>query len=216
MKAAVLCPEDADAETNGMRTCGKCGLDKTLSEYGRYRLRGNVRWRLHCKKCRNEEQKSRYSSSPETQERMKATAKRQMLAKYGLTVESLQAAKEVQEFRCAACSLERPLCVDHDHRTGLVRGLLCKQCNFAIGSLGDSPERMVAAARYVDLHTRATAFCRELRDALRSNEPIAVHTVMAKLAIVVTSDIGAQSTVEAGVTNAWRARGRQARLEISE
>ena len=39
--------------------------------------------------------------------------------------------------------------MDHDHETGEVRGLLCANCNLAIGLLEDSPSRILAAAAYV-------------------------------------------------------------------
>ena len=43
----------------------------------------------------------------------------------------------------------RRLSIDHDHETGGFRGLLCGSCNLAIGKMGDSPERLLAAAEYL-------------------------------------------------------------------
>lgn len=43
------------------------------------------------------------------------------------------------------------LCVDHDHATGKVRGLLCNDCNLLIG-YGKSPDVLRAAAVYLDSH----------------------------------------------------------------
>lgn len=41
------------------------------------------------------------------------------------------------------------LCVDHDHSTGLIRGLLCKKCNFALGLLMDNIESIERAKMYL-------------------------------------------------------------------
>jgi Recombination endonuclease VII len=47
------------------------------------------------------------------------------------------------------------LTVDHDHTTGVVRGLLCRRCNNAIGWLDDDYERAQGAANYLLLSTTA-------------------------------------------------------------
>lgn len=41
------------------------------------------------------------------------------------------------------------MAIDHCHKTGQVRGLLCTNCNTAIGLMKDSPERLEAAASYI-------------------------------------------------------------------
>lgn len=47
--------------------------------------------------------------------------------------------------------------IDHDHETGVVRGVLCAACNTAIGLLGEDPERIIAAAEYVATHQALSA-----------------------------------------------------------
>lgn len=75
--------------------------------------------------------------------------------KYGLTVETFDALVERQSGCCAICRIlftdidARHLHVDHNHKTGAVRGLLCHGCNTAIGLFNDDPERLEAALRYL-------------------------------------------------------------------
>jgi len=57
---------------------------------------------------------------------------------------------------CAACGSLEPrrgkkrLCVDHDHATGNIRGILCFSCNLAIGEVNDSPSRLRQLADYLE------------------------------------------------------------------
>lgn len=43
------------------------------------------------------------------------------------------------------------LCIDHDHETGELRGLLCSKCNMAVGLLDDNPDLLRTAADYLEL-----------------------------------------------------------------
>jgi hypothetical protein len=60
---------------------------------------------------------------------------------------------ERQSGRCAICNVPPsstvPLCIDHDHETGQVRGLLCTKCNVGIGVLGDTAEHLRKALAYL-------------------------------------------------------------------
>ena len=58
---------------------------------------------------------------------------------------------------CGSCKthqseLSRPLCVDHDHTTGKVRGLLCFLCNLMLGHAKDSIERLEYGINYLKTH----------------------------------------------------------------
>jgi hypothetical protein len=69
---------------------------------------------------------------------------------YGLTSEELSQMKRYQRNRCAICR-KKPyrLVVDHNHKTGKVRGLLCDLCNKGIGSLFDNPRIVQSAFQYL-------------------------------------------------------------------
>jgi hypothetical protein len=53
---------------------------------------------------------------------------------------------------CAICAATDDLVGDHDHATGLARGVLCRNCNLAIGNFRDDPVRLRAAAAYLERH----------------------------------------------------------------
>lgn len=69
---------------------------------------------------------------------------------YGITAEEYEAIKEHQGGVCAICNRAngktRRLSVDHDHKTGAIRGILCRPCNNILGQLRDDA---VAALRVV-------------------------------------------------------------------
>jgi hypothetical protein len=85
--------------------------------------------------------------------------RRLLRRKYGLTVERYEELLAAQSGCCAVCGSKEPrgntragkavFVVDHDHNTGAVRGLLCRTCNAAIGLLGDNPENLRRALRYL-------------------------------------------------------------------
>jgi len=79
-----------------------------------------------------------------------------IIKSYGLTLEKYNAMLEAQNGGCAICGSKTAktkrngrFCVDHDHQTGEVRGLLCAPCNRGIGLLQDSVTIMEAATKYL-------------------------------------------------------------------
>ncbi len=69
---------------------------------------------------------------------------------YGLTLEDYHQRYSEQNGQCLICeSPQELLDVDHDHTTGKVRGLLCNQCNTALGLLKDSPDVLLKAVAYL-------------------------------------------------------------------
>lgn len=72
--------------------------------------------------------------------------------RYGISLAEYNSLLESQSGGCAICGNTdiKALHVDHDHNTNEVRGLLCGQCNRAIGLLGDDYSRVAKAARYLE------------------------------------------------------------------
>lgn len=87
-----------------------------------------------------------------------ASARRHKLKTHGLTPEEFALMSERQGHCCAICGTDKAvatnepgqLYVDHDHMTGAVRALLCRNCNFALGLLADEPSLMRQAATYIE------------------------------------------------------------------
>lgn len=92
-------------------------------------------------------------------EKYRKATKRANLKKYGLSLERFEAMKLSQGGLCAACgspgSSRGELCVDHNHSTGAVRGLLCDRCNVALGYALESPAILRGLADYIE-RTHAT------------------------------------------------------------
>lgn len=81
---------------------------------------------------------------------------------YGITEKELEEMKEQQNNKCFICDSEgfligsnnhtEKLAVDHCHKTGKVRKLLCHNCNRGLGLFQDNPELLRKAAKYVEEH----------------------------------------------------------------
>lgn len=84
---------------------------------------------------------------------------------YGITPEQYDDMLAAQGNRCAICRRESPgskgrrfFYVDHDHKTGKIRGLLCHSCNTALGGFQDSPDLLQAAIAYLEAASRSAYF----------------------------------------------------------
>jgi hypothetical protein len=81
------------------------------------------------------------------------TKEQNALNKYGMTAEDFRKLKKLQRNRCRICKKKFGgkvmMHIDHDHKTGKVRGLLCRHCNIGLGMFFDRPELLRVAADYL-------------------------------------------------------------------
>lgn len=132
---------------DGKRECLTCGQTKPIEEFGRdARIKSG--YRHECKEC---------IGNPDRMRRI------YVMARYGLTPEQYDDIASRQRGLCEICG--RPetatavakhgianLSIDHDHRTGKVRGLLCRKCNTALGFLEEDADLLLKMRDYILTH----------------------------------------------------------------
>jgi hypothetical protein len=141
------------------RTCRGCGLTGALSLFEPKR---NL-----CRPCANAYKEAWKKRNPERVQAILArgaeTTRRYELrrraARTGQDPDFIERYRSEHDGRCEICGRrpqdgERDLHIDHDHETGLFRGLLCNNCNAGLGRFKDSTENLEAAIEY--LKTRVT------------------------------------------------------------
>lgn len=100
----------------------------------------------------------RSMTNDEYEQDLARSAERSLRRKYGVTLAQYEALLRKQRGHCALCPAKpnrKRLSVDHNHKTGAIRGLLCDRCNQAIGRLGDDVAGLKRAIAYLDRTERA-------------------------------------------------------------
>lgn len=72
------------------------------------------------------------------------------MRRYGLGADDVDAMVAAQDGLCAICRKRPPGHVDHDHKTGRVRGVLCSECNQELGNFRDDTAALRAAINYLE------------------------------------------------------------------
>lgn len=89
------------------------------------------------------------------EERMEESYRHNLWKNHKITPEFVEKLFKKQKFGCAICHKKpgrKQLVVDHDHKTGKVRSLLCSNCNLGLGQFMDSPRLLAAAIVYLEDH----------------------------------------------------------------
>jgi hypothetical protein len=141
-----------------MRTCKICSQTKPLTEFYQT-VRNGEPYGYHgkCKSCYVKKQQEKYDPIKKRDENLKRV--------YGIGIDEYNTLLEQQNHRCAICESIDPkgrksgrgggvdvFYVDHDHKTGKIRGLLCNICNRTMGYVGENSSVLEEMIKYLQKH----------------------------------------------------------------
>ncbi|MFI5907777.1 endonuclease domain-containing protein [Dactylosporangium sp. NPDC051541] len=144
--------------TGELILCRRCGETKARSAFNN---QGHSSLpRQPCKQCRSVARRAEYIASGGS----RVSHAQVLRDKYGLTPEQYDRMLQDQHGLCAICGQPetrvgsggepRRLSVDHDHRTGAVRQLLCGRCNSVTWAVEESPGLLDEVRKYLERHRR--------------------------------------------------------------
>lgn len=132
------------------RVCTTCNILKDEIDFYKRSDRPSG-FTSSCKMCRKDEAKRKWTPRKQSSYKLKVN--------YGLTLDEYNSMLEDQDGVCAICNTVetaksnagyiKNLAVDHCHKTGKVRGLLCQDCNIGIGKLKDDINLLKKAEEYL-------------------------------------------------------------------
>lgn len=129
------------------KKCRRCGVDKVLGLYS-LKLSTFDKRESTCRQCRNQKAYETYRRMPRSHYKAQ-----QLRRYYGLSLEEYQQLLDSQSTKCKICSNilkeGKATHVDHCHTTGVIRGLLCSNCNTALGLAKENLEILAKMMRYL-------------------------------------------------------------------
>ncbi len=142
-----------DTET---KICTGCQQEKPLTEFF---SRGGKLVHLYKSQCKLCMQAKRQAWAEQNRDHLNDWRRNnwvvtnRRLRRRGATQDMYNAMYEAQKGCCALCNEPEEkfswLCIDHDHETGKIRGLLCPNCNRGLGLLKDNANLLQKAAEYI-------------------------------------------------------------------
>ena len=143
-----------------MKTCRTCKQTKDLSEFPKDK-KSKGGYRTQCKNCAAEYMRDYLTRNPDKAQLNKAKPKERDLTKrrytrHGLTKTAYDSLYTKFDGLCWSCVSRKATHIDHDHKCcpgvyscgQCVRGLLCSQCNTALGLLADNPAYIKKLLQY--------------------------------------------------------------------
>src|SRR5439155_24185888 len=144
-----------NAQSDGLfpletKRCPDCGSEKSLTEFPRNKNSKDGR-HAYCKPCHNERCK-------ESKQRLYGGSRHyHLVRRYGIGARQVEAMIRAQGERCAICRSEPAVHVDHAHDTGLIRGVVCFNCNGGLGQFKDDATTLARAIQYLENATLVIA-----------------------------------------------------------
>lgn len=130
------------------KACTRCKLNKPLGSFNKFKSGDKYYYTSQCKPCRNKIKHNKRMVDP-NKEKIR-TKKRHLKSKYGITLEYYDELYALQQGLCKICGgHEGVLAVDHCHKTNVVRGLLCSNCNIGLGNFKDNSQLLGRAILYL-------------------------------------------------------------------
>ena len=136
-----------------MKKCTGCNEIKSLEHFHRNKLALDG---VHssCKICRNTARKLSSKAKEYTENYKDRQKENDLKRRFNINSQQYEAMLVAQDFSCGICGthqkdLDKSLAVDHCHKIGTVRGLLCSKCNLSLGGFQDSIETLEKAILYL-------------------------------------------------------------------
>lgn len=141
------------------KTCAVCNQNKNRDFFTRHNCRGDGLSQF-CKECTSIKYRKLYSENRDKENKRRYQS--YLKTKYGITLEQKEQLFKAQGRVCAVCNSDnvgRSISgkdvkwpVDHDHKTGKVRGILCHNCNMALGNVKESIDTLKQLISYLEKH----------------------------------------------------------------
>mgnify|MGYP001604194699 CR=1 FL=1 len=143
------------------KICKRCGKRKSRYCFEATAHGGS---RAYCRECYGAHRwemracKRRPRKVPDQDAKYRKNRKNNLRGAYGITVEDYENMYRAQEGKCGICVQEHGvLCVDHNHLTANIRGLVCHACNLFLGRLEKQPWLIVSVQAYLTKYGEALA-----------------------------------------------------------
>lgn len=133
----------------GLKICTTCTESKDISCFSIIN-KNTGSTQSSCKVCRNKYKAIKRKANPIKESLRKR--KQKLKSNYDMTIEDYDKLYSTQQGNCLICNTyHRKLSIDHCHDTGLVRGLLCSNCNSGLGMFKDNSILLLKAVEYLKL-----------------------------------------------------------------